>query len=103
MRSMTTPPSRLRAARSKSFRKGSGNSSLLASSAWHLQKSEYRRPRGGEFLLRARALGWTEIRAGIVPANHRSRRLFERAGFVELPAASGTDDAPIAMIRRLAP
>jgi RimJ/RimL family protein N-acetyltransferase len=55
-------------------------------------------------LLRARALGWTEVRAaGIVPANHRSRRLFERAGFVELPAASGTDVAPIAMIMRLAP
>jgi RimJ/RimL family protein N-acetyltransferase len=54
-------------------------------------------------LLRARALGWTDIRAGIASANHRSRRLFERAGFVELPVASGTEDAPIAMIMRLAP
>lgn len=55
-------------------------------------------------LLRARALGWTEIRAtGIVPANYQSRRLFERAGFVEIPAAPGSDDAPIAMIKSLAP
>jgi RimJ/RimL family protein N-acetyltransferase len=55
-------------------------------------------------LLRARALGWTEIRAtGIVPANYRSRQLLERAGFVEIPAAQGSDDAPIAMIKRLAP
>jgi hypothetical protein len=36
-------------------------------------------------------------------AGRRSRRLFERAGFVELPVASGTEDAPIAMIMRLAP
>lgn len=55
-------------------------------------------------LLRARALGWTEARAtGIVPANHRSRRLFERAGFVKIPAVPGCEDAPIAMIKRLAP
>src|SRR5262245_9484714 len=39
-------------------------------------------------VLRARALGWSEVRAtGIVPANHRSRRLFERAGFAVVPAA----------------
>lgn len=55
-------------------------------------------------LLRARALGWTEVRAsGIVPANHRSRRLFERAGFVVVPGAPGAGDAPIEMIRRLEP
>ena len=55
-------------------------------------------------LLRARVLGWTEVRAmGIVPANHRSRRLFERAGFVVVPAAPDAGDAPIAMIKRLEP
>lgn len=55
-------------------------------------------------LQRARSLGWTEARAtGIVPANHRSLRLFERAGFVVVPAASGTDDQTIAMVRRLTP
>ena len=55
-------------------------------------------------LLRARALGWTEVRAtGIVPENHRSRRLFERAGFVVVPAAPGAGDAPIAMIKRIEP
>lgn len=54
-------------------------------------------------VLRARALGWTEARAtGIAPANHRSRRLFERAGFIVVPARPGAD-APIAMIRRLEP
>src|SRR6185503_14068685 len=68
MRSMTTPPSKLRAATSKSFRKGSGNSSLLASRVRHLQKSEYRRPRGEyENLLRIR-------HSGIIAAADRSAR-----------------------------
>jgi RimJ/RimL family protein N-acetyltransferase len=53
-------------------------------------------------LLRARALGWTEVRVkGIDPANRRSRRLFERAGFVAAPTAPGAGGAPIAMTRRL--
>jgi RimJ/RimL family protein N-acetyltransferase len=54
-------------------------------------------------VLRARALGWTEVRAGIVPANQRSRRLFERAGFVAVPAAPDARGAPISMVKRLEP
>jgi RimJ/RimL family protein N-acetyltransferase len=55
-------------------------------------------------VLRARALGWSEVRAtGIVPANHRSRRLFERAGFVVVPAAPDAAGAPISMVMRLEP
>jgi RimJ/RimL family protein N-acetyltransferase len=53
-------------------------------------------------LRRARALGWTEVRAErIVPANRRSQRLFERAGFVVVSAAPGVSGAPIAMIKHL--
>jgi RimJ/RimL family protein N-acetyltransferase len=53
-------------------------------------------------LLRARALSWTEVRvSGIDPANQRSRRLFERAGFVAAPTAPDVSGAPIAMSRRL--
>lgn len=52
-------------------------------------------------LLRARQLGWTEVRVSRIDrANRRSRRLFERADFV---AAPGAHDAPIAMTKRLAP
>jgi len=35
--------------------------------------------------------------------NHRSRRLFEHAGFAVVPAAAGDGDASIAMIKRLEP
>ena len=51
---------------------------------------------GGEvlqlLLRRARALGWTELHVGAIdPANIRSRRMFERAGFVAAPCAPGDD------------
>ena len=37
---------------------------------------------------RARSLGWVELHAGTIdPENHRSRRMFERAGFVAISAA----------------
>jgi RimJ/RimL family protein N-acetyltransferase len=52
-------------------------------------------------VMRARELGWTELRSGpIDPANVRSRRLFQRAGFVELPAAS-PGDVSVFMVRAL--
>jgi hypothetical protein len=41
-------------------------------------------------LLMQRALGWTELQVGTIdPENHRSRRMFERAGFVAIPATPG--------------
>ena len=47
---------------------------------------------------RARALGWRELNAGTIdPANHRSRRMFERAGFVATHAARLADPARITM------
>jgi RimJ/RimL family protein N-acetyltransferase len=52
-------------------------------------------------VMRARELGWTELRSGpIDAANVRSRRLFQRAGFLELPAASA-DDTSVFMVRTL--
>jgi RimJ/RimL family protein N-acetyltransferase len=54
-------------------------------------------------VLRARALGWTEVRAGIVPANQRSRRMFERAGFVVVAGAPDARGAAISMVKRLEP
>jgi RimJ/RimL family protein N-acetyltransferase len=52
--------------------------------------------------MRARELGWTELRTGpIDPANIRSRRLFQRAGFVEQPADASAGDAHVRMIRVL--
>jgi RimJ/RimL family protein N-acetyltransferase len=55
-------------------------------------------------LLRARALGWAEVRVrGIDPTNRRSLRLFERAGFVAAPTPPGASNAPIAMKKRLEP
>ena len=60
---------------------------------------------GGEVLQlllhRARALGWTQLRTGSIhPANARSRRMFERAGFVAAPPAP--DSEPDAIVLTLA-
>jgi len=45
-------------------------------------------------LRRARTLGWTELRVGAIdPANVRSRRMFERAGFVAPPHAPDGEPA----------
>lgn len=47
---------------------------------------------------RARALGWRELHVGpIDPANHRSRRMFQRAGFIETDAAQRAEAPRITM------
>jgi RimJ/RimL family protein N-acetyltransferase len=53
-------------------------------------------------LRRARALGWTELHVGAIdPANIRSRRMFERAGFVATPRAPGDEPAGPTMTLQL--
>jgi RimJ/RimL family protein N-acetyltransferase len=61
---------------------------------------------GGEVLqllvCRARALGWTELHVGAIdPANIRSRRMFERAGFVATPRAPADNPSGPIMTLRL--
>lgn len=47
---------------------------------------------------RARALGWTELHVGVIdPGNHRARRMFQRAGFVEIDAVQRGEPTTVAM------
>jgi RimJ/RimL family protein N-acetyltransferase len=51
---------------------------------------------------RARSLGWTALHVSTIdPENHRSRRMFERAGFVEVPPAPHATPTGVAMIMAL--
>ena len=55
-------------------------------------------------IARAHALGWRELNAGLIdPENHRSRRMFQRAGFVEIDAAQRVAPTRITMRLTLQP